>query len=159
MKKLQLLLPMVLLALFSWAQQKTVTGKVVSKSTHEPLQGVSVHSKDRTVVTDAAGAFSIPANPGDALTLSFVGMNPLVVKVTASTTELSLVMEEGSNDLNMVVVTGYKSEKKVDLTGAVSVVNLAAVKKRSGCQPHAGPARTGTRSVYPDRRFSDWRQW
>jgi len=135
MKKLQLLLPMVLLALFSWAQQKTVTGKVVSKSTHEPLQGVSVHSKDRTVVTDAAGAFSIPANPGDALTLSFVGMNPLVVKVTASTTELSLVMEEGSNDLNMVVVTGYKSEKKVDLTGAVSVVNLAAVKNVPAASP------------------------
>ena len=126
---------MVLLALFSWAQQKTVTGKVVSKSTHEPLQGVSVHSKDRTVVTDAAGAFSIPANPGDALTLSFVGMNPLVVKVTASTTELSLVMEEGSNDLNMVVVTGYKSEKKVDLTGAVSVVNLAAVKNVPAASP------------------------
>ena len=55
---------MVLLALFSWAQQKTITGKVVSKSTHEPLQGVSVRGKDRTVVTDANGAFSIPANPG-----------------------------------------------------------------------------------------------
>ncbi|HVV06427.1 MAG TPA: SusC/RagA family TonB-linked outer membrane protein, partial [Puia sp.] len=135
MKKLRLLLPMVLLALFSWAQQKTITGKVVSKSTHEPLQGVSVRSKDRTVVTDANGAFSIPANPGDALTLSFVGMNPLVVKITAGTTDLSLVMEEGVSDLNTVVVTGYKSEKKVDLTGAVSVVNLATVKNVPASSP------------------------
>jgi len=135
MKKLQLLLPMVLLALSSLAQQKTITGKVVSKSTHEPLQGVSVRGKDRTVVTDAAGAFSIPASPGDALTLSFVGMNSLVVKVTGSTADLSLVMEEGSNDLNMVVVTGYKSEKKVDLTGAVSVVNLATVRNVPAASP------------------------
>jgi len=135
MKKLRLLLPMVLLALFSWAQQKTVTGKVVSKSTHEPLQGVSVRSKDRTVVTDANGAFSIPANLGDVLTLSFVGMNPLAVKITANTTDLSLVMEEGSSDLNTVVVTGYKSEKKVDLTGAVSVVNLATVKNVPASSP------------------------
>jgi TonB-linked SusC/RagA family outer membrane protein len=135
MKKLQLLLPMVLLALFSWAQQKTITGKVVSKSNHEPLQGVSVRVKDHTVVTDAAGAFSIPASPGDVLSLSFVGMNPLTVKIAANTTDLSLTMEEGSNDLNTVVVTGYKSEKKVDLTGAVSVVNLAAVKNVPASSP------------------------
>jgi len=119
---------MVLLALCGWAQQKTITGKVVSKLTHEPLQGVSVRGKGRTVVTDVTGAFSIPASPGDVLTLSFVGMNTQVVKITGSTADLSLVMEEGSSDLNQVVVTGYKSEKKVDLTGAVSVVNLASVK-------------------------------
>jgi TonB-linked SusC/RagA family outer membrane protein len=135
MKKLQLLFPMVLLALFSWAQQKTITGKVVSKSNHEPLQGVSVRVKDHTVVTDAAGAFSIPASPGDVLTLSFVGMNPMTVKITTNTTDLSLTMEEGNNDLNTVVVTGYKSEKKVDLTGAVSVVNLAAVKNVPASSP------------------------
>jgi TonB-linked SusC/RagA family outer membrane protein len=135
MRRLQILLPMLFLALSSWAQQKIISGKVISKSTHEPLQGVSVRGKDRTVVTDATGAFSIPASPGDNITLSFVGMNSLTVKVTGNTADLSLMMEEGSNDLNMVVVTGYKSEKKVDLTGAVSVVNLATVKSVPASSP------------------------
>src|SRR5581483_3544182 len=72
--------------------------------------------------------FSIAAQPGETLILSFVGMNSLQVKVSGSMAGLTLAMVEGVNDLNQVVVTGYKSEKKVDLTGAVSVVNLAAIK-------------------------------
>ena len=75
MKKLQLLLPMLLLAMFSFAQQKIITGKVVSKTTNEPLQGVSVQTKDKAVVTDANGNFSIPATVGETIQFSFVGMN------------------------------------------------------------------------------------
>jgi len=119
---------MLLLAGFSYAQQKIITGQVVRNSTREPLQGVTVVSKTRSVTTDSAGRFSIAVSPGEMLILSFVGMNNLSIKVEASTTNLNLAMLEGINDLNQVVVTGYKSEKKIDLTGAVSVVNLAAIK-------------------------------
>ena len=128
MRKVWILLPMLLLAGFSYAQQKIITGQVVRNSTREPLQGVTVVSKTRSVTTDSAGRFSIAVSPGETLILSFVGMNNLSIKVEASTTNLNLAMLEGINDLNQVVVTGYKSEKKIDLTGAVSVVNLAAIK-------------------------------
>src|ERR1700676_2744902 len=128
MKKLQILLPMVLLAMFGFAQQKIITGKVVSKTTNEPLQGVSVQTKNKSVITDSGGNFSIPASVGETIRLSFVGMNAVNVKVTDATTNLNLTMEEGINDLEQIVVTGYKTEKKVDLTGAVSVVNLNTIK-------------------------------
>ncbi|HVU94078.1 MAG TPA: TonB-dependent receptor [Puia sp.] len=128
MRKVQIVLPLLLLSLLAFAQQKVITGTVVKSTTKEPLEGVTVHAGAKSVMTDAAGHFSIPASPGETITLSYVGMNNLQVKVTPATTELSLAMIEGINDLNQVVVTGYKSEKKVDLTGAVSVVNLAAIK-------------------------------
>jgi TonB-linked SusC/RagA family outer membrane protein len=135
MRKLQILLPMLLLALSSFAQQKIITGKVVSKATGEPLQGVTVQTKSKAVNTDASGSFSIPALPGETISLTFVGMSTLKVKISAATTILTLAMEESSDDLNMVVVTGYKTEKKVDLTGAVSVVKLDNVKS----VPYASP--------------------
>src|ERR1700720_906006 len=135
MRKLQILLPMLLLALFSFAQQKIITGRVTNRTTGEPLQGVSVQAKNTTVITDADGKFSIPASAGETISLSFVGMNPLKVKVTNATSNLSLVMEEGNNDLNLVVVTGYKTEKKVDLTGAVSIVNLSNIKNNPVASP------------------------
>ncbi|HEY4336378.1 MAG TPA: SusC/RagA family TonB-linked outer membrane protein, partial [Puia sp.] len=129
MRKVQIVLPLLLLlSLLAFAQQKVITGTVVKSTTKEPLEGVTVHAGSKTVMTDATGHFSIAAAPGETITLSFVGMNSLQVKVSTTTAELSLAMIEGINDLNQVVVTGYKSEKKVDLAGAVSVVNLAAIK-------------------------------
>src|SRR5882757_2941438 len=135
MRKLQILLPMLLLALFSFAQQKIITGRVISKTTGEPLQGVSVQAKNKTVTTDAEGKFSIPVTTGETISLSFVGMNLLKVKIANVMSSLSLTMEEGNNDLNLVVVTGYKSEKKVDLTGAVSIVNLSNIKNNPVASP------------------------
>jgi len=135
MRKLQILLPMLLLALLGSAQQKIITGTVIHKTTKEPLQGVSVQNKNKSVLTDAAGKFSIAASVGETITFSFVGMNGLRVKVTNETQDLNLSLEEGNNDLNQVVVTGYKTEKKVDLTGAVSVVNLNAIRNVPAVSP------------------------
>lgn len=135
MRTLLLLLPLLLLAGWLVAQQKTVTGVVTSKKTNEPLAGVSVQTKNRSVATDANGKFSIQVSPGETINLSYVGMNALNVNVTNTTNELTLAMEEGINDLNQVVVTGYKAEKKVDLTGSVAVVNLSTVKNTPTTSP------------------------
>jgi len=136
MRKLQIVLPLLLLSLIALGQQqKLITGKVLGKTSNEPLQGVTVENHKKTVTTDATGAFSIAAAPGDVLIFSFVGMNPQKIRVTAETSNLMLMLEEGNSDLNTVVVTGYKSEKKADLTGAVSVVNLANVKNNPVASP------------------------
>jgi TonB-dependent starch-binding outer membrane protein SusC len=135
MRKLQILLPMLLLALFSFAQQKIITGRVTNKTTGEPLPNVSVQAKNKNVLTDADGKFSIQAMVGDIINISFIGMNPIKVKVTNATSDISLGMEESNNNLNEVVVTGYTREKVVDLTGAVSVVNLKNIKNNPVVSP------------------------
>ncbi|MFL5787655.1 MAG: SusC/RagA family TonB-linked outer membrane protein, partial [Flavisolibacter sp.] len=122
----------------SWAilaQQKTINGKIIHKINGEPLPGVTIQTKNKTVTTDVNGKFSIDVAVGETINLSYVGMQPLTVKVTNTTQNLNIEMEESINDLNTVVVTGYKSEKKVDLTGAVSVVNVNTIKNTPTSSP------------------------
>ncbi len=135
MKSLQILLPMLFMTLFTFGQQKNITGKVSNKDTKEPLVGVTVASKEKTTVTNAEGVFNIEASVGDKLTFSFVGMNPVEITVNKSSENLNISMEPAYNDLNTVVVTGYKTERKVDLTGAVSVVNMKDIKNIPAASP------------------------
>lgn len=135
MRHLQLLLPLLLLSLLGAAQQKIITGRVFNKGTNEPLQGVSVQAKSSATVTDSSGQFSIAAPVGESIIFSFVGMNSLTYKVTAASSGISIGLELSSNDLNQVIVTGYKSEKKVDLTGSVAVVNLNNIKNNALASP------------------------
>ncbi len=128
MKKLQILLPMLLMSLFSFAQTKPITGKVIDKDTKQPLVGVTVSSKAGKTVTNSQGDFSISASVGETVLFTFVGMNPIEMKINSSTQNLSIEMEPSYSDLNAVVVTGYQTEKKVDLTGAVSVVKMKNIK-------------------------------
>ncbi len=137
-KQLMKQLLTIIMAFFAvavFAQQKTVSGTVTSK-TGEALTGVSVHVGKTTVATDANGKFTIPASAGDVITLSYVGKKPITYTVTDASQAISLVMEEAESELNTVIVsTGYKSERKVDLTGAVSVVNLNTVKNSTATSP------------------------
>lgn len=135
MKKLQILFPLLLMGIFSFAQTKTITGKVTSKDTHEPLQGVTISADGKTIVTNTGGTFTLEGKIGETVKFSFVGMNPVEIKITNSTQNLDVSMETAYNDLNAVVVTGYKTEKKVDLTGAVSVVNLNNIKNNPVASP------------------------
>ena len=108
MKKLFFLLLLLMLAMFSFAQQKTITGTVTGKSDKAPLVGVSIQSKNKTVLTDVSGKFSIEASAGDNLLFSYVGMKSVAVRITGNTQTMSVEMEEGVNELEQVVVTGYK---------------------------------------------------
>lgn len=125
----------VCLATASFSQQKIITGTVSSKTTNQPLQGVSVQGKNTSVTTDSSGRFSIQASAGENLRLSFVGMNPLNFTVTKATQNVDITMEEASGTLEQIVVTGYKTERKIDLTGAVSVVNLRDIKNIPATSP------------------------
>ncbi len=131
MKKLQILLPMLLMALFSFGQTKTITGTIAGKSDKNPIEGVTVQTINNTVLTDNAGKFSIQANVGDNLTFTYVGMRATTVKVTGATQNVSVEMEPDVSQLETVVVTGYTSQRKKDLTGAVAVVDMAPVKNNS----------------------------
>lgn len=116
----------MLLAVTTSAQQKTIRGTVVGTA-NTPLPGVTITAKNRTAVTDSTGSFSIEAAVGDNLNISYVGMKPVTVKVS-NAESLSVQMEEGAAKLDEVVVTGYQTQRKADLTGAISVVNMKEVK-------------------------------
>lgn len=108
-----------------------VTGTVTDTS-GEPLVGVSVKpEKSNTgVSTDIDGKFTITMNAPGTLEFSYIGMDSQKVKVTGAT-NLNIVMKENSTFLEDVVVVGYGTQKKVNLTGAVQSVSSDEIIRRS----------------------------
>jgi TonB-linked SusC/RagA family outer membrane protein len=112
--------------------QRTVTGTVVSEGKNEPLIGASVVVNGTTngAITDTDGKFSLSV-PQDATTLtaSFVGYTTKDFALNG-VNNVVISLTEGSA-LQEVVVVGYTTQKKQDLTGAVAVVELNPVKNNS----------------------------
>jgi len=133
MRKLLTIIAVFFVAV-SFAQQKRVTGTVKDATTQAPLSGVTVQSKSQTVLTDSSGKFSILANVDEVLSFSFVGMQLVTMKVPASG-NINISMASSAGDLNQVVVTGYQTQRKVDLIGSVAVVDMKPVKNSSSGNP------------------------
>jgi TonB-dependent starch-binding outer membrane protein SusC len=131
MRRSFFLLLLLLPGLLVFAQQKIITGTITGKLDKTPLAGVTIQSKNKTTVTDASGKFSIEVSVGDNLTFTYVGMKTVTIKITSSDQSLVVEMEEGVREGEQVVVVGYSSQRKKDLTGAVAVVDLSAVKNNS----------------------------
>lgn len=134
MKNVLTIITFFLLPLAMLAQQRTVSGSVIHQQTQLPLEGVTVVAGKKSVTTDAKGLFTIDATTRSQLFFSFVGMKTLAIKVPETGT-LSVSMEPGSADLEQVVVTGYQTQKKADLTGAVSIVEVGELKKQAVANP------------------------
>ena len=131
MRKLLCLITCLLAALFTFAQQRNITGTVTGKTDKTPLSGVSVQTKSKTVLTDASGKFSVEVSTGDDLSFSYVGMKPFTIKIDGTSQNLVVELEEIIKEGEQVVVVGYTSQRKQDLTGAVAVVDLNPVKNNS----------------------------
>lgn len=112
---------------FAFAQERTITGRVGDDQTSLPGVNVTVKGTSRGTTTDAEGNFRI-AVPDDRATLVFssVGYNPQEIAVgNQSTLNITLVADERS--LNEVVVVGYGTQKKSQLTGAISSVSAKEI--------------------------------
>ncbi|MCF8225257.1 MAG: TonB-dependent receptor [Bacteroidales bacterium] len=115
------------LVLFSHAvmAQQVVTGNVTSAETGEPIAGSTIIIKGTTrgAITDVSGHYSIEVTgPGDVLQFSFIGYETHEEQV-GDRTEINVSMEEATTELEDVVVIGYGTVKKDDLTGSVAVVS------------------------------------
>jgi len=102
----------------------TITGKVIDKN-GESLIGVSVKVKGTSVgtITDVKGSFSLNnVSPSSILVFSYVGMNSQEIKVGTQTL-LNVKLEDNSVSMNEVVVVGYGTMRKKDLTGSVVQIN------------------------------------
>ena len=102
---------------------QSVEGTVTDEATGDPLIGATVLIKGTTsgALTDNEGNFAVAANTGDVLVFSYAGYTGKEVAVGDGTTRLLVSLSAGIN-LDEVIVTGYTSQRKRDITGAVSVV-------------------------------------
>ncbi|MDT3401190.1 SusC/RagA family TonB-linked outer membrane protein [Mucilaginibacter terrae] len=109
--------------------QQTVTGKVVDAKTKEAIIGAVIKVKDSTqgTVTDVNGQFKIQAGNGGILIISYVGYLSQQVTINGPTANVSL--ETDAKNLSDVVVIGYGTQKRSDLTGAVASVSTEQLTK------------------------------
>ena len=125
---------LLLAGLTAVAQQLKVQGLVVDKSTGETIIGASVleTGTQNGVITDLEGNFTLTVAEGASITVSYVGYKTVEVKAAPS---LRIELEEDSEMLDEVVVTGYTTQRKADLTGSVSVVSVDDLQTISDPDP------------------------
>lgn len=113
------------------AQVKKIVGKITDQSTDQPIEGVSVKikGKKRGVISNATGDFIINATPSDVLLFSSIGYQQVQQNV-GDENLLTIKMLNQIGSLNDIVVVGYGRQKKLNLTGAVSVVKGEDLTKR-----------------------------
>ncbi|PIB34260.1 hypothetical protein BFP72_01840 [Reichenbachiella sp. 5M10] len=119
---------MVAVTTAAQAQSNTVQGVVTSMSDGSPVPGAAVliEGTSNGTVTDFDGAFSLTAAPEDVLVISFVGFKTVKLAVK-NQTKFDVAMEEDFTALEEVVVVGYGTVKKSDLSGSVSSVKSADI--------------------------------
>ena len=129
MKEASMALCLGLTCMPALAQQRQVTGTVKDVN-GEPMIGVTIMINGRSAaVTDLDGNYTISnVNPNSKLTVSYVGYQEQVVTIGNRTT-INLTMKEDNQNLDEVVVIGYGTMKKKDLTGSVASVNTKDINQ------------------------------
>lgn len=106
--------------------QTTLKGRVFDEKTKEPVAGATVVEKSTTngTISDAAGDFALNFQSKLPITLvvKFMGYKPQEIKVTDAKESITIALSEDINNLNEVVVVGYGTQRRKELTGAVSSV-------------------------------------
>ncbi|WP_179021990.1 SusC/RagA family TonB-linked outer membrane protein [Winogradskyella forsetii] len=127
--KISLLL-MLFFSICAIAQQIEVNGVVTSESDGMPLPGVNVivQGTSRGTSTDFDGKYTIQVSRGEQIEFSYVGFVPQTVTVEDQTV-INIVLQDDVSSLSEVVVIGYGTQKKADLTGAISTVQAEEIEK------------------------------
>ena len=122
---------LALMLAFAASAQNKITGKVVDEN-DQPAIGANVVVKGTTqgVSTDLKGMFAIPVKTGDVLVFSYLGYKSQEVKIAAQT-RLDIKLVPEANIMDEVVVVGYGTQKKVNLTGAIATVDEKQLQNRS----------------------------
>ena len=117
------------------AQNMQVSGTVVAKADGLPVIGASVVEVGNTangIITDLDGNFILTVREGAQISVSYVGCKTQTLKAQKM---MKIILEEDSEMLDEVVVTGYQSQRKADLTGSVAVVSTDEMKTAPDMDP------------------------
>ncbi|MFQ3297308.1 MAG: TonB-linked SusC/RagA family outer membrane protein [Patiriisocius sp.] len=122
-KKIMCLLLFLCFSFSSFAQEVTVSGTITETASNTPLPGVSIVVKGTASGTssDFDGLYDIKADIGAVLVFSYLGYTTAEIKVTTSKMNVSLV--ESAQSLDEIVIIGYGTQKKKDLTGSIATVS------------------------------------
>lgn len=120
----------IVIPLNLFAQKSVVNGVVVDEN-NESVIGANVLIKGSSTgtITDFDGKFSIDASPDDILVISYIGMNPKEV-VVGNAKNFRIILEEDAKALDEVVVIGYGSVKRKDVTTAISTISTDDLNQR-----------------------------
>ena len=131
MKSNYLLIYFLLLSAFGFAQNYEIGGIVKESGTGLPLPGVNIQIKNTTkgTTSDIDGNFSLVGIPsGSVVLFSYVGFSSFEYTVTSTNNSIAVSLKEDNNSLDEVVVIGYGSQKKRELTGSVSIVDAKTLE-------------------------------
>lgn len=119
-----------------YQQVRTVSGTVTDADTGEPIIGANVVVKGTTqgTVTDINGEYSVAANAGDVLEISFVGYQDATVTVTASSDTYNISLAPSTSSLSEVVVVGSRNQNRTvtDSPVPIDVINIAELSTQTG---------------------------
>lgn len=124
------LLIFLLFSVVVFSQEVVVSGVITSVEDGFPLPGVNIIilNASKGTTTDFDGNYSIKVNKGEQLEFSAIGLKTVTVKVNNQST-IDLAMEEDVEALSEVVIIGYGTQRKADLTGAISTVKAEDIEK------------------------------
>lgn len=133
----QIFFSILFLGLFLDVQSQTrqISGLVLSKVDNEPIIGatiVEIGNNSNGTISDFEGKFILSVNENANLSISYIGFNTVTIKAQPN---LKILLSESSEILDEVVVTGYTTQKKADLTGSVAVVSTKELKTTSDVDP------------------------
>ncbi|MFM1753225.1 MAG: hypothetical protein RLZZ236_164 [Bacteroidota bacterium] len=143
--KLKKLLFLPVFALCSMLAQAQIKGTVTSKEDGVPLPGASVivSGTKQGTTTDFDGKYVLNGVSKDAtLMISYIGYKTFKIPVNSKTT-INVQLESDMAQLNEVVLTGYSKQRKVDVTGAISVVDIGAIQGQGMSSGNAMQALQG----------------
>lgn len=131
--KLMFLCLFVLYAISSFGQNQSIQGKVVSASDNEPIIGASVAVKGtaKGTITGVDGSFSLTASPKATLVISYIGYTTVEVALNGQSS-IRVVLKEDTKVLDDVVVIGYGTQKKADLSSSIAVLDSKELVKAPG---------------------------
>src|SRR6185503_3334205 len=139
-KRLLVRIPILLIIVFLWwparAQKRTITGTVTDAKDGSPLSGVSVQPKGSKsgVSTGSDGSFHIAVDPSTR-TLVFTSVGYGTREIPISDGPLRITLTSNNTSLDEIVVIGYGTTRKKDITGAVAVVSEKDFQKGAFTTP------------------------
>jgi hypothetical protein len=131
MKSKFLFFSIFLFSSFVFSQNIEVSGRVIQENNKSPLAGVNINivGTSKGIQTDLDGTFKISnLKAGDVLSFSYIGLKPN--KFTVSKSEsITIKLEEDAKSLEELVIVGYGSKKKKDVTGSVTVISAKTIEE------------------------------
>lgn len=123
-----------------WSQQRNISGRVLDATSSQPIIGATIATAEGNAgtITNGDGKFTLQVSPETkAVRVSYVGFVTQTIPLTAES-NYNILLQTDENSLKQVVVVGYGTQKRADVTGAVSTVD---VEKTLGSKPITDVAR------------------